>query len=419
MKITSAGEGAADTGSRRVKSAVATVVGLFILVQAWTVPWVSVRPGLTTLDQLIGSPPSTEVRTFALTELPGYWQPLCVGWVALLALPVVAWVRPPWRFGLRLAAMLLGMVLGIGTLLPATAAIDVSGFPLEDRPSTTLLGGVWLGLVGVVLLVRAVTTLPELPAPAAVPAVDAALPAVDAALPAVDAALPAADATLDDERAATIPPAVPESTPFVWQGSRPNVRTMAPWWRRPAPIVGVVAVLGVAGLLVTVTWHAIGSAQEQQLDALDTLVVAAPVGSTTVAPAAGDDQVDLGRVLPLSRERTFLLAEQADADVVHVAGSAWTQPDGTSISITLLEFNSTESANQFRRSYADLQQVTPGELAELASVPGSTVFIGAERPGVWAVAGRDQLIVIASAAGGSAGSVPIVESLVRAQLDRF
>ncbi|MEU4470679.1 hypothetical protein [Micromonospora sp. NPDC023888] len=400
MKITSTPQGTADTSRRHVKAAVQAVVGLAALLWAWSISWVAVRPGQTVVDRLLGLRPPTEVRTLALTDLAGYWQPLCVGWVALLVLLVVAWLRPPWRFGLRLAAMLLGVVLAVGTLLPGTAAVDVSGFPLKGNPSTDLLGGVWLGLFGVVLLMRAVTTLPELSTPAA--------PEVRPAPTAVPA----------EEPIATDPPAAPDSTPFVWQSSRRIAQSAAPWWRRPAPIVGVLAVLGVAILLGTVTWRAINSVDRQPAD-LGALVVVAPADSAPAAPAVADDRVDLGRILPLSEARANLLADQTGDDVVHVAGTAWTRPDDAAVAITLVQFSSSASADQFQRSYADLRQATPGEATPLAGVPGSAVFVAAERAGVWAVAGRAEIVVIVSVVGGPSETVPVVESLLREQYDRL
>jgi hypothetical protein len=400
VKITATAEEAAGTGRfgrDQAKTAALAVIGLVMLFSAWSLPWVAVSRGEYAVDRMFGRAPSSEVRTFMLTDLAGYWQPLVVGWAALLVLLALACVRPVWRFWLRLAAILLGVVVGVGTLLPATAAIDVSGFPLDDHPNTDLLNGVSLGLFGVVLLARAVTTLPEPPAPA-----------VPEAVPVVSV----------DEPAATNPPIAANPTPFVWQGSRPNVGPAAPWWRRPGPIAGVLAVLGIAVLLITVTWRAIHSVDEQTPD-LGALMVAAPAGWASAAPAAADDHVDLGRVLPLSEARAHLLAEQAGGDVIHTAGSAWTRPDATLVSITLLEFSSAGSADQFQRSYSDLREATPGEVTPLAELPGSAVFVDAERTGVWAVAGRDEIVLIVSAVGGPPGTVPVVESLVREQYDRL
>ncbi|MGC4855256.1 hypothetical protein ACLQ24_18155 [Micromonospora sp. DT4] len=401
MKITSTAEEAAD-GSRfgrdHAKAAVLAIAGLILLISARSMPWVTVRRSDFAVDRLFGRAPSTEARTFGLTDLAGYWQPLYVGWaLLLLMLLVAAWVRPQWRFGVRLAAILLGVVLGVGTLLPATAAIDVSGFPLKDGPSADLLGGVWSALFGVLLLVRAVTALPE---------------------PSTPTAPEAAPVVPVDESAATDPPVAADSTPFVWQGSRRNARPEAPWWRRPAPIAGVVAVLGVAVLLITVSWRAIDSVDDQTPD-LGALVVAAPAGWASAAPAVADGQIDLGRALPLSEARANLLAEQAGGDVIHTAATAWTRPDATLVSITLLQFGSAGSAEQFQRSYSDLREATPGEVTPLAEVPGSAVFVDAERTGVWAVAGRDEVVLIVSAVGGPPGTVPVVESLVREQYDRL
>jgi hypothetical protein len=105
--------------------------------------------------------------------------------------------------------------------------------------------------------------------------------------------------------------------------------------------------------------------------------------------------------------------------VIHTAASAWTRPDATLVSITLLQFSSVGSADQFQRSYSDLREATPGEVTPLAEVPGSAVFVDAERTGVWAVASRDEIILIVSAVGGPPGTMPVVESLVREQYDRL
>ncbi|WCN81328.1 hypothetical protein [Micromonospora sp. LH3U1] len=425
MMITATPEGAAGIsrfGRQHAKAAVLTVVGLAVLFQARSMPWVAVRPGRDSLARLLGQPPSTEVRTYVLTDLAGYWQPLYVGWASLVVLLVLAWVHPPWRFGVRLGAMLLGVVLGVGTLLPGTAAIDVSGFPSKDPPSADLLGGVWLAFFGVALLVRAVSALP-VPSTAAAreaaPAVPEAARDAAPAAPAVQQAAPAvpeaASAVPLDEPAAADPAAAEDSAPFVWQGSRRKARPAAPWWRRPAPIAGVLAALAVVALLGTVTWYAIHSVG----DDLGALVVVAPAGSAPAAPAAVDDQVDLGLILPIAPVQAFLLGVQVRDDVLHTAGSAWTRPDDTSVSITLLQFSSVGSANQFQRSYADLLRATPGELTPLADVAGAAVFVGAEPAGVWAVAGRDEVVVIVSAVGGPSNTVPAVEALVREQYVRL
>ncbi|MGV9216288.1 hypothetical protein ACTFTM_30925 [Micromonospora sp. RB23] len=401
MKITATAEEAGDNGRfgrDQVKTAALAVAGLAMLIAARSLPWVSVSRGEYAVDRMFGRAPSSEVRTFMLTDLPGYWQPLVVGWAALLVVLVLAWVRPVWRFGLRLAAILLGVVLGVGTLLPATAAIDVSGFPLKDGPSADLLGGVWPAVFGVVLLVRAVLVLPEPTTPTA---------------PEAPPVVPA------DGPAGTDPPAAADSTPFVWQGSRRNVRAAAPWWRRPGPVAGVVAGLASAAVLVTVVWYATHPAHVDQDGGLGALVVGAPAGSAPVTPVAVDDRVDLGRILPLTDERTFLLTQQAGGDMVHVAGSAWKRSDDATVSITLIQFGSAESADQFQRTYADLQRATPGGLSPLADVPGAAVFVAAGRAGAWGLAGRDDVVVVVSAVGGSSDTAPVVESLVREQYDRL
>ena len=54
-----------------------------------------------------------------------HWKqvPVVIRRLMGLVLLVLAWVRPVWRFWLRLAAILLGVVVGVGTLLPATGKL--------------------------------------------------------------------------------------------------------------------------------------------------------------------------------------------------------------------------------------------------------------------------------------------------------
>ncbi|MFJ8582891.1 hypothetical protein [Micromonospora sp. NPDC093277] len=93
-QLTSGPSAPAGLGRRRVQAAATATVGLIMLADVHFMPWVAVRPGQSIADRLLGLAPSAEVRTFALTDLPGARSSLYVGWALLLSLLVVAWVRP-------------------------------------------------------------------------------------------------------------------------------------------------------------------------------------------------------------------------------------------------------------------------------------------------------------------------------------
>ncbi|MET8122300.1 hypothetical protein [Micromonospora sp. NPDC005189] len=418
MKITSSPErstsdsaGTVRFGRRHAKAAAMTVVGLVALAQARSMPWVAVHEGQDSMDRLVGRTTWTEVRTYALTDLAGFWPVLYVGWALLLAMLVVAWVRPPWRPAVRLAAALLSVVLAVANLLPGGAAVDASGFAIDDYPSTNFLGGLWLALFGMLLLAGAVSTLPMAPTPAG--------PAAPPAPEAVSTAPPHQEVARVDESAVGDPQASADTTSFVWQSPRLGARpATAPWWRRPGPVAGVVAGAVAAAVFVTVIWYAAHPAVDLHPD-LGALVVAAPSDSKPADPAAVDDQVDFGRILPVFDAGTLLLAAQVRDEVLHAAGTAWTRRDATSVTITLVQFSSVGSANHFERSYVDLQQESPGEVVEIDDVPGAMAFVADDQGGVWAVARQDEIVVVVSAVGGSSDTVTAVESLVREQYDRI
>ncbi|MBM0238128.1 hypothetical protein JNW88_14970 [Micromonospora sp. ATA32] len=128
MKITSGPQGASSgpsptvaLGRHHARAATTAIIGLIVLASAHSMPWVAVRPGQSIDDLLLGRAPSPEVRTYALADLPGFRTSLYVGWVLLLALLVMAWARPQWRHGVRVAASVLSVALAILTFLPGGA----------------------------------------------------------------------------------------------------------------------------------------------------------------------------------------------------------------------------------------------------------------------------------------------------------
>lgn len=146
--ITSGSPATAGLGRRRAQAAATAIVGLILLANAHSLPWVAVRPGQSIEDRLLGQAPSAEVRTYALTDLPGARTSLYVGWALLLSLLVVAWVRPEWRRGVRVAASVLPLALALLTFVPGGAAISASGFPRPRDPvptSSPARGSRWSG----------------------------------------------------------------------------------------------------------------------------------------------------------------------------------------------------------------------------------------------------------------------------------
>ncbi|TDC37594.1 hypothetical protein E1211_09835 [Micromonospora sp. 15K316] len=137
---------------QRVRSATLALAGLAAFGNAHTLPWILVRPGQDLDERLLGITPSEAPQTYALADLPGSRIALYLGWLALLAVLVLAWVRPQWRDGLRLACLAATLAGAALTFLPSGAAMDASGFPRADWPTSTYLTGTWLALSGLLLL---------------------------------------------------------------------------------------------------------------------------------------------------------------------------------------------------------------------------------------------------------------------------
>ncbi|MEU1685283.1 hypothetical protein [Micromonospora sp. NPDC005707] len=391
-------------GRRHAQAAATAIVGLVVLATAHSAPWLAVRPGQSTEDLMLGRAPSDEVRTYALTDFPGSRASLYAGWALLLAMLVAAWVRPQWRTGTRLAAWLLGVALTLLTFLPGSDAVDASGFPQADRPHSEFLTGTWLALAGTLMLAAAVSTLTAAPAPpaAAHPTPAESAPGTESI--AVDRPDPAGPA--------------PVFAPDPHRAARP---APVPWWRRPWPVIGLAASVAGAAVVGTVVWYAVHARVDPDRD-LGALVVAGPADSTPTTPAAVDDRVDITRIVPLGEDfRSLVLVAAVRSTVLHAAGAAWTRPDSTSVTVTLLQFDSVSAADQFQQSYVSLQPAARGlgDLAEIRDVPGAMTFTGEGQTEVRAVAHRDEIVVLVTVAGGPPDAATTVESLVREQYGRL
>ncbi|WP_319460217.1 hypothetical protein [Micromonospora sp. RTP1Z1] len=401
MKITSGPErtpsgrsATAALGRRHAQAAATAIVGLIVLAAAHSVPWVAVRPA-----------PSDEVRTYALTDFPGSRTSLYVGWVLLLAMLVAAWVRPQWRPGTRLVAWVLSVALTLLTFLPGSEAMDARGFPEAHSPHSEFLTGTWVALAGMLALARAVSTLTAAPQP-----------------PTPASPIPAEPAPVA-ETIATEPPAPAGPTSIFAPSPHWTARpALVPWWRRPWRVAGVVAACVAAAALVgTVAWYAIHARVDRDGD-LGALVVTLPADSTPTTPAAVDDRVDTTRIVPLSEDfRSMMLAVEVRNTVQHAAGAAWTRPDSATVTVTLLQFDSASTAEEFQQSYADLQPPGrgPGDLVQIPDVPGAMAFTNNGQAEVRAIAHRDEIVVLVTMAGVPPDAVTAVETLVREQYGRL
>ncbi|GAA4573312.1 hypothetical protein GCM10023176_38050 [Micromonospora coerulea] len=417
VKITSGSEhlssgrpGTDELGKGRAKAVATMLFGLVVVVNAHFMPWVVAKPGQDVIDRLLGGAPTAEVKTYALTDLPGIQAFLYAGWVLLLSLLVAAWVRPEWRRDVRIGARLLMLALMLAlTMFAPGAAIDVSGFPIGDGPSTDFLAGTYLALFGTMLLAIGASALPASPQSSAPPTPAPVRPTPDAEAVGAGSSAPAAPIT---------------PFPALMLGQSWSARpARVPWWRQPWPVTGVVVgTLTVAILVGTFAWQATHRPANRHRD-LAALLVASPADSTPAQPAAADDRVNTSRLLPLTDFRALMLAEQLRDDVQHSAGTAWTRPDHALVQVTLLQFDSPLVADQFRRSYVDIEGAVRSTIngVDLPDVPGAVVFSGDEqgRVEVNAIAHRDDVVVLVSANGGPSDINATVNALVREQYDRL
>ncbi|MEV1331302.1 hypothetical protein AB0J20_17205 [Micromonospora costi] len=428
------------------------LVGLVAFGYAHTLPWVSVRPGQDIVHRLIGQTPSDEVRTFTLADLPGSLVALHLGWLALVTLLVLAWIRPQWRDAVRIGSGAAALTVTALTFLPSGAALRATGFPTADQPSTSYLSGTWLALAGMLLLSGALSTLlaPSKPSASAPPAPATApdgsrspdtehrsavhRPAAvtghgartDAPAPAGASSAPVAARTDPDPPAPLFGPP-PGTAPQPVAASRP---------RRPLRVAATALGAVAAVLLVTVlAWP-----RAERPAARDTAEVAEPSAPATglaalLVPAPDDatpgpapvahDRVDVTRIVTLDQPGGLPLVTQL-ADVRHAAGAAWTEPSSASMMVVLLQFGTPDLAAAFQASYADLERErrAPGSEVALTSVPGAAAFVGptgdgAILPEVHAVAQHDDIVVLVSAGGGAADDATAAETLLRLQYDRL
>ncbi|MEU7774068.1 hypothetical protein AB0C44_22335 [Micromonospora taraxaci] len=218
-----------------------------------------------------------------------------------------------------------------------------------------------------------------------------------------------------------------DAEPFIGQGPHPPVK---PWWHRLVLIVSLVAggLAGLAFVLATpfLSLIALSAFQGDRMlveprPELGALVVAGPADSTPAVPVAANDTVDFDRLLPGADTQHLLLTPQVRADLRHAAGVAWTQPDNTAVTVTLLEFASKEVAVEFSRSYIELQLASHDTVTIGGDGP-AMAFLEAEASAISGVEIADEVLIFVRAdspADRLPDTVVAVESLLREQRDRL
>ncbi|MEU8218796.1 hypothetical protein AB0C47_23905 [Micromonospora taraxaci] len=218
-----------------------------------------------------------------------------------------------------------------------------------------------------------------------------------------------------------------DAEPFIGQGPHPPVK---PSWHRLVLIVSLVAggLAGLAFVLATpfLSLIALSAFQGDRMlveprPDLGALVVAGPADSTPAVPVAANDKVDFDRLLPGADTQHLLLTPQVRADLHHAAGVAWTQPDNTAVTVTLLEFASKEVAVEFSRSYIELQLASHDTVTIGGDGP-AMAFLEAEASAISAVEIADEVLIFVRAdspADRLPDTVVAVESLLHEQRDRL
>ncbi|MGW1448215.1 hypothetical protein [Micromonospora taraxaci] len=171
---------------------------------------------------------------------------------------------------------------------------------------------------------------------------------------------------------------------------------------------------------------ALGALQGDQMPEprpdLGALVVAGPADSTPAVPIATNDTVDFDRLLPGADTQHLLLTPQVRADLRHAAGAAWTQPDNTAVTVTLLEFESSQAAAEFSHSCIELQLANHDKVTIAGRDGPAMAFLEAEARAISAVEMADEVLIFVRAVSPAdrlPDTVVAVESLLREQRDRL
>lgn len=151
-------------------------------------------------------------------------------------------------------------------------------------------------------------------------------------------------------------------------------------------------------------------------------LVAAPVGSTPNPQVMGNgDQLNVGQV-------ARLIGAEKPIEVLGVrrgVTDGWTEPNGTSVLVTLIQFDSDDAASWFLRTYClRAQKRSGGESRDVSGLPGAQSFVhqardDKDRVRVDAVAQRRDIVLLITEAQPGSVDVARVGTLVLSQYDRL
>ncbi|SIR91930.1 hypothetical protein SAMN05444858_12757 [Micromonospora avicenniae] len=406
----------AGPGRQRVTALALAALGLLALVGAQFMPWVAVRTA-DTLDRLFGEDPEQAARGYRLVDLSEAAIPLLVGWVVLFGAFAAAWVKPDWRRMLLRLVCVADVVIVFLTFDLGRHAVDASGARASDNPAADIQSGALLALLGALLVTVALGTLM---------APGRARPENETSQP--PAAPPGHDprsmspspqpTTVSQARASQSPVATGWSARPEW----------VPWWRRRGPVtalvLGVITAVAVAG---GTAWFALNRppAPRDHPSDLREFLVDAPVGSAPNPDVIGTD----GR-LSIS-QATQLIDAAEPGDIISLLGmrravtEGWTEGNGTSVTVTLIQFGSNDEASGFLETYCRRARTKRiSESATTTGPQGSQSFVDPARDDkgrvqVDAIAQRQDVVLLITEAQPGSVDVARVHALVQDQYDRL
>ncbi|RKN27271.1 hypothetical protein [Micromonospora musae] len=391
------------------------VLALAALIGAHFLPWVAVLAG-SALDRLFGQDPEQPLRTYRLLDLSETAVPLYVGWLMLFGAFAAGWVKPGWRRTLLRLVCLVDLAIVFLVLDIGRPAVEASGLRASDYPRADIRSGALLALLGVLLVTAAVAALTA--------------PVRARAERSTSQASALRPGSVSGSAAHAPEPTVGTQAP----ASRPPVTTgwsarpvWVPWWRRRGPItalvLGVVVAVVAAGASVWLALHRPATPRDHSGD-LREFLVTAPVGSTFNAEVqASDGQLSVSQVTQL--------IDAGPADVFTLLGmrsavmGGWVEPDGVSVTVTLIQFSSDDDASGFLYTYGlRTQERTGSDSTEIPGLQGAHSFVDAarddkDRVRVDGVAQRGDVVLLITEAQPGTTDVARVNTLLRSQYDRL
>ncbi|MFD0787454.1 hypothetical protein ACFQZ8_26425, partial [Micromonospora azadirachtae] len=201
-----------------------------------------------------------------------------------------------------------------------------------------------------------------------------------------------------------------------------------PWWRRRGPVtalaLGAIAAVAVAGGTV---WFALNRppAPRDHSSDLRAFLVDAPVGSAPNPDVLGTDgELSIAQA-------TQLIDADAPGDIITLLGmhravtEGWTEANGTSVTVTLIQFESNDEASGFLETYCRRAQTKRGSGSTATAGPqGSQSFVDPTRDDkgrvqVDAIAQRQDVVLLITEAQPGSVDAARVNTLVQDQYDRL